>query len=207
MSSDQQVEAPIAGAVEEIPAAAPAPKKKPAKAPGVKKPKVKADRPPFAEMVAEAITHHKERLGSSRQAILAYITGRYNIPKDQASVHVLRALKKGEANGVLKRAKESGKGAGRYKLVAAAVKQPAKAKKVSSKKPVAKGSQKPKRAVAAKKKVAKKSAKKPVAKAQKSTGKKKVAKKPAAKKSAPKKPVAKKLASKKAVAKKVAAKK
>ena len=191
--SDQQVEAPIAGAVEEIPAAAPAPKKKPAKAPGVKKPKVKADHPPFAEMVAEAITHHKERLGSSRQAILAYITGRYNIPKDQASVHVLRALKKGEANGVLKRAKESGKGAGRYKLVAAAVKQPAKAKKVSSKKPVAKGSQKPKKAVAAKKKVAKKSAKKPVAKAQKSTGKKKkVVKKLAAKKSAPKKVAAKK---------------
>ena len=198
-----QVEAPIAGAVEEIPAAAPAPKKKPAKAPGVKKPKVKADHPPFAVMVAEAITHHKERLGSSRQAILAYITGRYNIPKDQASVHVLRALKKGEANGVLKRAKESGKGAGRYKLVAAAVKQPAKAKKVSSKKPVAKGSQKPKKAVAAKKKVAKKSAKKPVAKAQKSTGKKKKV----VKKLAAKKPVVKKSAPKKAVSKKVAAKK
>ena len=130
--SDQQVEAPIAGAVEEIPAAAPAPKKKPAKAPGVKKPKVKADHPPFAEMVAEAIAHHKERLGSSRQAILAYITGRYNIQKDQASIHVLRALKKGEANGVLKRAKESGKGAGKYKLVAAAKKQPVKAKKVAA---------------------------------------------------------------------------
>ena len=204
----EQVEALIAGAVEEIPAAAPAAKKKTAKAPGVKKPKVKADHPPFAKMVAEAIAHHKERLGSSRQAILAYITGRYNIPKDQASAHVLRALKKGEANGVLKRAKESGKGAGRYKLVAAAVKQPAKAKKVSSKKPVAKGSQKPKKAVAAKKKVAKKSAKKPVAKAQKSTGKKKkVVKKLAAKKSAPKKPVVKKSAPKKAVSKKVAAKK
>ena len=193
-----QVEAPIAGAVEEIPAAAPAPKKKPAKAPGVKKPKVKADHPPFAEMIAEAITHNKEKQGSSRQAILAYITGHYNVSQAQAQIHVLRALKKGEANGVLKRAKESGKGAGKYKLVAAAKKQPVKAKKAATKKPVAKASQKAKKAVAAKKKAAKK----PVAKAQKSTGKKKVAKKPAAKKSAPKKPVGKKSAPKKVAAKK-----
>ena len=203
-----QVEAPIAGAVEEIPAAAPAPKKKLAKAPGVKKPKVKADHPPFAEMIVEAITHNKEKQGSSRQAILAYISGQYNVPKELASTHVLRALKKGEANGVLKRAKESGKGAGKYKLVAAAKKQPVKAKKVAAKKPVAKASQKPKKAVAAKKKVAKK----PLAKAQKSAGKKKVVKKsgpkkPVGKKSGPKKPVAKKSAPKKSAPKKVAAKK
>ena len=198
-----QVEAPIAGAVEEIPAAAPAPKKKPAKAPGVKKPKMKADHPPFAEMIAEAITHNKEKQGSSRHAILAYITGHYNVNPVQAPIYVLRALKKSEANGLLKRAKESGKGAGKYKLVAAAKKQPVKAKKVAAKKPVAKASQKPKKAVAAKKKAAKK----PVAKAQKSTGKKKVAKKPAAKKSAPKKSAPKKPVAKKSAPKKVAAKK
>ena len=187
------VELPI-GAVEEAPvAAAPAaskaPKKKLAKAPRMKKPQVKANHTSFAEMVAEAITGLKERLGSSRQAIIAYISGRYNVPKDHASLYVKTALKKGEANGVLKRARESGKGAGRYKLVVVAKKKPA-AKKLAAKKPAAK--------------VKKNAAKKPGAKASKG---KKVAKKPAAKKPAAKKPAAKKSAPKKPVAKKMAAKK
>merc|ERR1712080_634380 len=137
-----------------------------------------------AGMVAEAIVDLKERLGSSRHAIIAYIASRYNVPQDRASLHVKAALKKGEANGVLKRARESGKGASRYKVVAAAKKKPVpkKVKKVVSKKPAAKVGQNSR---------VKKATKKPAGKAQKSKGKK-VAKKSAAtkkhvaKKSAPK---------------------
>ena len=184
MSDPVQVQEVLVGA---------APKKKLGQPPRVKKPQVKANRPTFAEMVAEAIVNLKERLGSSRQAIIAYIARSYNVPEDRASLHVKAALKKGEANGVLKRARESGKGAGRYKVVAAAKKKPVpkKVKKVATKKPAMKIGQSSK----AKKKVA--------AKVLKSKGKKKVAKKsaaakkPVAKKSAPKKPLLKKMAAKK----------
>merc|ERR1712080_572237 len=113
-------------------------------------------------------------------------------PVDRASLHVKAALKKGEANGVLKRARESGKGAGRYKVVAAAKKKPVP-KKVATKKPAAKVGQNSR---------VKKATKKPAAKALKSKGKK-VAKKSAA----TKKHVAKKSASsKKPLVKKMTAK-
>ena len=189
-------------ALEQVPDVAAAPvaskalKKNFAQPPRVKKPKVKANRPTFAEMVAEAIVNLKERLGSSRQAIIAYIASRYNVPKDRATLHVKAALKKGEGNGVLKRARETGKGAGRYKVVAAAKKKsvPKKIKKVAAKKPAKK--------VAQNSKAKKIATKKPAAKALKSKGKKvpkksAAAKKPVAKKSAPKKPLVKKMAAKK----------
>ena len=186
-ASQQVVAAPVVSKV---------PKKKLGQPLKVKKPQVKSNRPTFAEMVAEAIVNLKERLGSSRQAIIAYIASRYNVPEDRASLHVKAALKKGEANGVLKRARESGKGAGRYKVVAAAKKKPVpkKVKKVATKKPAAKVGQNSK---------VKKATKKPAPKALTSKGKKKVAKKSAAtkkhvaKKSAPKKPLVKKMAAKK----------
>ena len=187
MSDSVQVQEVLVGA---------APKKKLGQPPRVKKPQVKANRPTFAEMVAEAIVNLKERLGSSRQAIIAYIARSYNVPEDRASLHVKAALKKGEANGVLKRARETDKGAGRYKVVAAAKKKsvPKKIKKVAAKKPAKK--------VAQNSKAKKIATKKPAAKALKSKGKKvpkksAAAKKPVAKKSAPKKPLVKKMVAKK----------
>ena len=190
------VQVPEVPDVAAAPVASKAPKKKLAQPPRVKKPQVKVNRPTFAEMVAEAILNLKERLGSSRQAIIAYIASRYNVPKDRASLHVKAALKKGEANGVLKRARETGKGAGRYKVVAVAKKKPVpkKIKKVAAKKPALK--------VARNSKAKKSATKKPAAKVLKSKGKKVVkksaaAKKPVAKKSAPKKPLVKKMVAKK----------
>lgn len=154
-------------------------KAKPAKAKKTA-PKKPADHPKYSEMIAAAIGALKERKGSSRQAILKYIQSNYKV-KDNASVHVKQALKKGVAAGTFKQVKGTG-ASGSFKL-------PDKQKKPAAKK--------------AKKPAAKK-AKKPAAKKAKKTPKK-AAKKPAAKKPAAKKPAAKK--AKKPAAKKPAAKK
>ncbi|MCP4234556.1 MAG: histone H1/H5 family protein [Aestuariibacter sp.] len=123
--------------------------------------------PTYASMVAAAVGALKERTGSSRHAIKKYVKGNYDV-KDNADLHINRALKNMLAKDVLVQAK------GCYKL--------AKKPKEAAKKPAAK---KPK-AAAAKKTAAKKpAAKKPAAKKAKSP--KKAAKKPAAKKAASKK--------------------
>ena len=142
----------------------------------VTKPKKPAEHPTYAVMIAAAIAGLKDRTGSSRQAILKYICANYKVDAAKATVHLRLALKSGIAKGSLKMAKESGKGAGCYKLAEKPKKEkkpkkPAAAKKPAAKKPAAK---KPK---AAKKPAA---AKKP-----------KAAKKPAAKKPAAKKPAKK----------------
>merc|ERR1712038_647875 len=126
------------------------------------KPKAPAAHPKYTVMIAAAITSLKDRTGSSRQAILKYICANYKVDAAKAAVQVRMALKRGVANGALKMARASGKGAGCYKVVK--VEKPKAAKK--PKKPKAK---KPKKA--AKKPAAKKAAKKPAAK--------KAAKKPA----------------------------
>merc|ERR1712064_199844 len=128
-------------------------------------------------MIAAAITALKDRTGSSRQAILKYITANYKVDADRCGQHLRMALRAGLKNGSLKNAKESGKGAGSFKL--AKVEKPKK-KKPAAKKPAAK---KP----AAKPKAAKK---KPAAK-KAAPAKKAAAKKPAAKKPAAKKPAKK----------------
>ena len=145
-------------------------------------------------MIASAITALKDRTGSSRQAILKYVCANYKVDAAKAGQHLRLALKAGIKKGSLKMAKESGKGAGKFKLVK--VEKPKK--KPAAKKPAAKKAKKP----AAKKA---KAAKKPAAKKEKKAAKPKAAKKPAAKKAA-KKPAAKKPA-KKAAPKKAAAKK
>merc|ERR1711945_2051 len=122
--------------------------------------------------IAAAITALKDRTGSSRQAILKYITANYKVDADRCGQHLRMALRAGLKNGSLKNAKESGKGAGSFKL--AKVEKPKK-KKPAAKKPAAK----PK---AAKKKPAAKKA----APAKKAAAKKPAAKKPAAKKPAKK---------------------
>merc|ERR1711881_102079 len=134
-----------------------------AKTKKVAKPKAPAAHPKYSVMIAAAITALKDRTGSSRQAILKYVCANYKVDAAKAGQHLRMALKAGIKKGTLKMAKESGKGAGCFKLVK--VEKPKKAKK----------------AVKPKKPAAKKAAKKAPAKA-----KKPAAKKPAAKKAAKK---------------------
>ena len=158
----------------------------------VAKPKAPAAHPKYSVMIAAAIAALKDRTGSSRQAILKYICANYKVDAAKAGQHLRMALKAGIKKGTLKMAKESGKGAGCFKLVK--VEKPKKVKAVKPKKPAAKKAKKP-------------AAKKPAAKPKKAAAKKPAAKKPAAKKPAAKKPAAKKPAAKKPAAKKPAAKK
>ena len=74
--------------------------------------------PTYAVMVAAAVKALKDRTGSSRQAILKYIMANYKVGDDakKVGVHLKLALKKAVAAGALKMAKESGKGAGCYKI-------------------------------------------------------------------------------------------
>merc|ERR1711983_211519 len=101
--------------------------------------------------IAAAIGALKDRTGSSRQAILKYVCANYKVDAAKAGQHLRLALKAGIKKGSLKMAKESGKGAGKFKLV-----KVEKPKKAAAKKPAKKA--------AAKKPAAKKAAKKPAAK-------------------------------------------
>lgn len=170
----------------------------PAKKKGEKKaaPKKVADHPKYVDMIAAAIGSLKERSGSSRQAILKYVTANYKVG-DSASTHVKLALKRAVVAGQLKQVKGAG-ASGSFKL---AEKPKPPKKKPAAKKPATKKAKKPAAKKPAAKKATPKKAKKPAAK--KATPKK--AKKPAAKKPAAKKS-AKKAAPKKKVAKKAAKK-
>merc|ERR1712060_599658 len=138
----------------------------------VAKPMAPAAHPKYSVMIAAAVTALKDRTGSSRQAILKYICANYKVDAAKAGQHLRMALKAGIKKGTLKMAKESGKGAGCFKLVK--VEKPKKVKAVKPKKPAAKKAKKP-------------AAKKPAAKPKKAAAKKPAAKKPAAKKPAAKK--------------------
>merc|ERR1712211_111801 len=130
------------------------------------KPKAPAAHPKYSVMIAAAIGALKDRTGSSRQAILKYVCANYKVDAAKAGQHLRLALKAGIKKGSLKMAKESGKGAGKFKLV-----KVEKPKKAAAKKPAAK---KPK---AAKKPAAKKPAAKKAAKPKKAAPKKAAAKK------------------------------
>merc|ERR1711997_1440435 len=164
--------------------AAPASAKKVAKA---KKPAKPAAHPPFKAMILAAIPALKERGGSSRQAILKYIVANNKVDAAKAAGPLKLALRKALAAGTIVKAKDAGKGAGKFK--AGKVEKPKKVAK--AKKPKAK---KPKKVKKAKKPAAKK-AKKPVKKVAKKPAKK-AAKKPAKKAAPKKKPAAKKAAPK-----------
>merc|ERR1712001_624583 len=138
-----------------------------AKTKKVAKPKAPAAHPKYSVMIAAAIAALKDRTGSSRQAILKYICANYKVDAAKAGQHLRMALKAGIEKGTLKMAKESGKGAGCFKLVK--VEKPKKAKKAA----------KPK------KPAAKKVAKKAPAKAKKPPAKKPAAKKAPAKAKSP----------------------
>merc|ERR1711884_684992 len=81
------------------------------------KPKAPAAHPKYSVMIAAAIAALKDRTGSSRQAILKYICANYKVDAAKAGQHLRMALKAGIKKGTLKMAKESGKGAGCFKLV------------------------------------------------------------------------------------------
>ena len=188
---------------------APAPVQKAKKA---AKPKKPASHPKYGEMIAAALGALKERTGSSRQAILKYITANYKCGDNLTAVnsHLKMALKAGVKSGALKQYKGTG-ASGSFKLgeTKKAAKKAAKPKaakptkaktpkkKTAAKKPAAKKAATPKKAKAAKKPAAKKvktpkkaAAAKPK-KAAKSPKKVKSAKPKAAKKT-PKKAAAKK---------------
>ena len=117
-------------------------------------PKKPADHPKYSEMITAAIAALKERTGSSRQAIVKYISANYKVG-DSAGTHVKLALKRGVASGQLKQVKGAG-ASGSFKNVEKAKPKP---KKPAAKKPTKKAAKKP-----AAKKPAKKVAKKPAAK-------------------------------------------
>ena len=141
--------------------------------------------PTYAVMVAAAVKALKDRTGSSRQAILKYIMANYKVGDDakKVGVHLKLALKKAVAAGALKMAKETGKGAGCYKIGEKAKEEKKPVAKKSPKKPAKKPktpkkTAKPKKTVKPKKDAKPKKAVKPK--------KTKSPKKPA-KKSVPKK--------------------
>ena len=95
--------------------------------------KKSSNHPTYAEMISAAITNLNDRSGSSRQAIAKYVCANYQVDADKAAFHLRRALKKGLEDGVFKTARQSGKGAGSFRL--AEKKKPAvKKAKPSSKK-------------------------------------------------------------------------
>merc|ERR1712129_489535 len=171
------------------------------------KPKAPATHPKYIDMITAAIPALKERMGSSRQAILKYFVTNYKVDAAKAVVATRLALKAGVAKGAIKNAKETGKGAGKYKVVK--VEKPKReAKKPAEKKTAEKKSTTPKKA-ASKKPAAKKATPKKKPAAKKTSPKKTPAAKKTAspkKKPATKKPVAKSPAAKKPAAKKPAAK-
>ena len=147
------------------------------KAAGTKLKKVKAttsNHPKYSVMIESAIKALKERNGSSRQAILKYVTANYSLEPKKAAIQLRLALKRAVATGSLKMAKLSGKGAGCYKLNSAPESTKSKNTKPKSKPdplPPAKKETKTKKKAAVKKQP---------------EAKKAVVKKPATKKSAQK---------------------
>ena len=163
--------------------------------------------PKYSDMVSSAITALKERMGSSKIAILKYIVTTYKLDEKVALVHVRAALKRGIEKGTLKLVKGTGL-TGSFRVVKIKP-EPKKPKKTSEKKSEKKPAQK-KKTKTDTKKAKKPAAKKAVDKKQttkKATTKKQTTKKAPAKKPAAKKPAAKKPAAKKPAAKKPAAKK
>ena len=137
--------------------------------------------PPYKSMIKKAVSALNEKGGSSRAAIVKYVSSNYKVG-DKVAVQVKMALKRMILNKELVHASSKTHGAsGSFKLPA---KEP-KAKKVAVKKP-------------AKKSPVKKSAAKPKTTKSPKKGKPASPKKP----KATKKPAAKKPAAKKAVAKK-----
>ena len=84
-----------------------------------RKPKVAAVHPKYNDMVTEAIGSLKQRHGSSRSAILKYITANFKVgvERNKVNSHLKICLKNGVANGLLQQPKGTG-AAGSFKVTA-----------------------------------------------------------------------------------------
>ena len=105
------------------------------------KPRAPPAQPKYIDMITTAISALKDRTGSSRQAILRHICANHKVEAAKAAVQVRLALKAGLAKGVLRNARETGKGAGSFKVVKVenpTVKKATMPKKPTAKKPSAK---------------------------------------------------------------------
>merc|ERR1711864_23753 len=165
------------------------------KAPRVKVP---AKHPPYFEMVEAAIAGVGGRNGASRHAISKFVCDNYQVDPVKSAVHLKLCLKNSLAKGKLKMARESGKGAGGFKIVKE--EKPKKVVKLKATSVVKKSlktasAKRPTKSPAAKKTVKKTTAKSPGKKVAKPAKKAVPAKSPkpkstkpaAAKKAAPKK--------------------
>ena len=104
-------------------------------------PKKPAEHPKYIDMIVAAIAALKERNGSSRQAILKYVSANYKVGTN-VGAHLKLALKRGVTTGALVQTKGTG-ASGSFKAAKKAaepkkVKKPAAAKKPAAKKPAAK---------------------------------------------------------------------
>ena len=151
------------------------------------KAKVVAVHPKFNEMVVSAISSLKERKGSSRAAILKYISANYKLGTNDKKINsnLKTCLRNGVSNGLLNQVKGIG-ATGSFKVAV----QPKPVKKVVNKVVTPKKSEAKKTSV---KKIVKKTSKKSIIKKVKSSPKKaspkkvkkavsKIVKKPVAKK-------------------------
>ena len=149
----------------------------------------KSEHPTYEVMVVTAIKQLKERKGSSKQAVMKYITTNYKL-KGDPNVHAKVALRKLIKNGKIDVSKGTGL-SGRFKLKASAAAPPKKQKKAQkAKKTSTKVAKKP--AAQAKKSSVKKSPKKSPKKAAKKSKSSKKPKKSPQKKQSAKRPAAKK---------------
>merc|ERR1711915_722304 len=106
-------------------------------------------KPTYLQMSLDAIKEDNSKGGTSKQAILKYISEVHGMDPEKSKLYLTSALKKGVETGHLKMAKESGKGSNSYKIGDAA-KEDDKAKKAAKKASAMKakkaGEEKPKRA-------------------------------------------------------------
>merc|ERR1711970_1314766 len=70
----------------------------------------------YLEMVIDAIAAMKDRMGSSRKAIVTRIIETYKIEEAKV-VHIRKAIATGLEKGLLKQARPTGKGAGSFRVV------------------------------------------------------------------------------------------
>ena len=162
------------------------PKKTTTPAKAAKKPAAaKPAHPPFKSMIKKAIKELKDKKGSSKSAIVKYISANYKVSADKVQNQTKLALRRVAAKKEIVHASSKSIGAsGSFKLPA---KEPVAKKPTKKTSPKKKAVKKPaaKKASPAKKTAAPKKAKSP---AKLKAAKKPVAaKKPAAKKSTPKK--------------------
>lgn len=106
-----------------------------------KKPKKAPEHPKYSDMITAALEALNDKSGSSRQALIKYISANYKIDESKCTNQLRQALKRLVATGVLKQVKGAG-ASGSFKLAKADDVKQAPAKKAS----VPKAAESPKKA-------------------------------------------------------------